>query len=501
MFSIETATLDPSGVAVVMRTQQNRRSETLRLSYFQSTYFVVPLVVVVLVLLLAVVLVLVLSSPLTTSLAPSATPSTASAAPSTTSSAASTTLSAALFTSSPTLSGTDDIIHPLYSNVIRHMVRCCGDPEVFLTYCDKTGDYEGKIEFFIERGYLDEAFQLIQTLLRSGAARNREFGEKLLRKYFTILWESQMDKLMEYLVEKSLADLPMMYTCLITSADQPKTVRFAEDLLRRKDEKAKNQNTEPVLVHYLFWKYMERDDDDLDEKIKAFLETNKHYKVFQGTDDVMVRALRRKGLVKALFYVHEEERKYEEAIEDALVLLQRAKGKGGDPLYSPPTLIQKIVEMQRARKVQPDFVFQRALREIITHLQRLERPEQQVLDFLITYKVPIELVLLQLPGQWTVKTFREQLIARIAQLEKSYKDITKQANKICESSSTFEKSTAQNKKCFAFHFDSVKCSFCAAKILDSTKDFEMNQGTVFPCSHAFHLLCIKNEVGAAPTDA
>ena len=53
MFSIETATLDPSGVAVVMRTQQNRRSETLRLSYFQSTYFVVPLVVVVLVLLLA----------------------------------------------------------------------------------------------------------------------------------------------------------------------------------------------------------------------------------------------------------------------------------------------------------------------------------------------------------------------------------------------------------------------------------------------------------------
>ncbi|ELP93447.1 hypothetical protein EIN_059320 [Entamoeba invadens IP1] len=392
-----------------------------------------------------------------------------------------------------------DIIN---SKIVRYMVRSCGSEEVFNVYCECSKDYEGKVGYLMERGEYSEVMKVIRGLMKS--REERIVGESLMKKYFGVLFmklgSENTNDFLEILENQESKEYPVLYSCLLMNDDKDFSIDFARQLLERK-EKGKKSGNDKTVVNYIFWRYVDPLSNVRDEDVKRFLEEKGRWDSIEFESGM--RALKDKRFYRTSLFMNLQKKRYESAIEDAIVLINQYDTINKEQKDEDVSLLLKLPG-NITNEDEKRYYYLRAMSGYLSGVKTSGDPEQRkaIYETVMKNKIPVEDLLQLLPSDWNLGEFKEIVKNAIEVEDKKNKNLMNEVERMCGSSAKFESTTARYKKCYKTELTALKCNFCGEHIIPQKKgefNLDGSRGAMFPCSHCFHLLCIKNEFKQHPT--
>ncbi|BFU23138.1 hypothetical protein EHI8A_172700 [Entamoeba histolytica HM-1:IMSS-B] len=393
-----------------------------------------------------------------------------------------------------------DGVDKINTQIVRYMVRSCGSEEAYSTYCDCTRDYEGKVSWLMERSMYEEAFKFLKNLCMN--KRDKDIGEELMKKYFGILFIKLPQEFIEFLEERDTSNYPIFYSTLLIYEDQTFSLKFANQLLSKK-EIVKKHGSDKALVEFIFWKYVEPESIVEDDIIKTFLEEKEHWKLVEY--DSALRALKNKEMTRSSMFMNLQKQRFEAAIDDGIKLLQTYNYEDKmDRFEEDVSLLLKLPSKIKGED-EKQYYYLKAMNGYLSLITSSSEHEaikrKKIYETITKNKIPIEEILPLLPLDWELGEFKGVIKNAVDTQDKKQKRLNNEIETSCGSSALFENSTARHKKYFKTELNLLRCNFCGEPIFNQFKNGSIDQsrGAMFPCSHCFHILCIKKEFAQHPT--
>jgi len=330
-------------------------------------------------------------------------------------------------------------------------------------------------------------------------------GEELMKKYFGILFMMLPKEFIEFLEDRDTNDYPSLYTLLLMHSNQAFSLQFATTLLKKK-EMRKKHGSDKALVEFIFWKYVEPSSTVEDDEIKHFLEEKEHWKLIEI--DSSLRALKSKGMTRSCMYLNLQKQKYECAIEDAIKLISNYDYTDKQQLYEEDVSLLLTLPSKIKNEDQKKYYYLKAMKGYLSLMNSSNEEEatkrKKIYDTVTKNKIPVEDLLQLLPPEWKLGEFKTIVKDAVEIQDKKQKKLNNEIETSCGSSALFENSTARHKKHFKTELHSLRCNYCGDFIFRqqhsrNSNNFDQSRGAMFPCSHCFHILCIKNEFKQHPT--
>ncbi|EDR24078.1 hypothetical protein EDI_198570 [Entamoeba dispar SAW760] len=388
--------------------------------------------------------------------------------------------------------------------IIRYLIRNCGDRELFIWYCETNNDMVGLLNYYIENCEYSEGIEVLIKMYSSEEAEEREECIQLTKKYFGVLFREEPLLFNEYLKTRDIFGEESLYTVLSLVGEEIEfniLQPFIRNLINQRTHDGMDVSE---LLEILFWKYLKEEPGasaELDKNMNSLLFSRINVPI---TSIYIIRELKRRRMYRSLSCIYENNGNYAEAIEMKGLMIKQSDKQ----LSQLQDEIDKMFELvgKEPNEQNRETLVVQALKWFVDACDT-GVGEKYVLDVIKNHKISIQSVLASLPlilpsfRQWKLKDMMEMIDAKFKEYKTNGDDLlsmvflsNSQVAEMSQKLAQKELSFAEPSFQYVVYSDDDVCSMCRKKLNPAESQLIM-----FCCGHKYHCDCIINELNLHKT--